>query len=124
MARSTVRWYGPQVTMRVREQMKRRLVRAGQLAVRATRRNIDQKGPPASRPGEFPHRQSGDLWRSVGMRLDRRSLSVSIVATAPYAAILETRRSFLRRTLREIKPQLRTILLGSGGGSGHYRFTE
>jgi hypothetical protein len=122
--RSTVRWYGPQVTRRVREQMKRRLVKAGQLAVRTVRRNIERRGPPASRPGEFPHRVSGELWRSVGMRLDRRSLSVSIVATAPYAAILETRRSFLRRTLREIRPQLRTIILGSGGGSGHYRFTE
>jgi hypothetical protein len=80
-------------------------------------------GPPASLPGEFPHRVSGDLQRSIQMRLDRRSLSVRVIATAPHADVLEARRPFLRRTMRELRPTLRAILL-EGRGSGRFKFSD
>lgn len=121
---SGVRWYGERVTMAVRNKMKKRLEKAGRFAVKAVRENIATQAPPASLPGEFPHRQSGDLYRSTEMRLDRRSLTVRIVASAPHAEHVERNRPFLRRTLRKIKPQLREILLGNSGGSGRYKLED
>jgi len=121
---TNVRWYGPRVLQAVRDQMKRRLTTAGRELVQAVRQNIGTSGPPASLPGGFPHRVSGDLQRSIQMRLDRRSLSLRVVATAPHAEHVEAQRPFLRRTMLAMRPTLRRILLGSGGGSGHYRFTE
>lgn len=123
-AKSSVRWYGSRVSREVREQMKRRLLKAGQLTIRTVRRNISVQGPPRSKPGEFPHRETGELARSLELRFDRRSLTIQVLASASYAPFIETRRSFLRRTLRELRPQLREILIGSSGATGRYKLVE
>lgn len=124
MAKSSVRWYGPQVAQSIRDQMKRRLDRAGRAVAASVRRNISRQGPPHSVPGEFPHRVSGDLQSSIRVETDRRSLTVRVVADAPHAEFIEAKRPFLRRTLREMRSELRAIILGPLGGSGRYKFTE
>lgn len=124
MARSSVRWYGPQVTRDIREQMKRRLERAARAVAARIRKNIGTQGPPHSVPGEYPHRVSGELQSSIRVETDSRSLTVRIVADAPHAEMVEAKRPYLRRTLREMRSELRSIILGPLGGTGRYKFTE
>lgn len=124
MAKSSLRWYGPRVAMAVRNRMKSRLQRAGMAVVRRVRRNIGTQGPPHSIEGEYPHRLSGELSRSVRLETDKRSLEVRVVASAPYADMVERKRPFLRRTLFEMRSELRAIILGTSGGSGRYKFTD
>ena len=114
---TTVRWYGPAYARMIRGVMRSRLLNAGHFAVRQIKQNIGTQGPPRSKPGEYPHRDTGELQKSVHMQFRRRELSVWIIASAPYAGTVETRRSYLRRTLMEIRPQLQTMLLGNGKSS-------
>lgn len=123
-ARSSVRWYGERVSRSVRERMKGRLKRAADFAAKTTRRNVATPGPPHSLPGEYPHKVSGDLQRSIHVETDKRSLTVRIVADAPHAGIVEEKRPFLRRTLRLIRTQLRAIILGNSGSTGRYKFED
>lgn len=122
MASSSVRWHGERVAMKVRERMKRRLEAAGRAALRRVRKNISRQAPPHSMPGEFPHRMSGDLARSLHVETDKRSLTVRVVASAPYAESLERSRPFLRRTLREMRSELRAMIIHGTGASGRYKF--
>ena len=124
MASSSVRWYGPQVSREIREQMRRRMYRAARAIAARARRNVSRQGPPHSIPGEFPHRVSGELQDSIHVETDARSLTFRIVADAPHAQFVEAERPFLRRTLREMRSELRAIILGPAGGSGRYKFTE
>lgn len=65
--------------------------------------NIGIQGPPRSVPGEYPHRDTGDLQESIFDDLDPDSLTARVGSTMPYAPTLEEHmnREFLVRTLVE-----------------------
>lgn len=125
---SSIRWYGDQVRQAIRERMRVRLHRAAQAVAQKIRENIGTPAPPHSAPGEFPHVVSGELLRSVGVETDKNSLTSRIVVTADHASEVEEKRPFLRRTLREMRPALRRILLRrlvlDDSGGGRYGSTE
>lgn len=75
--------------------------------------NISTAGPPASRPGEYPHVDQGDLIASVHARKGS-GLSYDIVADAPHARIVEEKRPFLVRSLDELRGEIRSIVRQGG----------
>lgn len=125
MARTsvTMKWYGERCRRDLRAELLDRLEAAAEHVVEQTKQNIAAPGPPASRPGEYPHRVSGELQGSISSVVNARDLSVRVVATAPHARFVEARRSFLRRTFRESRSTIRQIVLGgTGQRSGRFKF--
>lgn len=59
---------------------------AGAAEIRA---RIAIQGPPRSRPGEHPHKDSGDLYDSIWWEVDQANLRVYIAANIAYAEYLE-----------------------------------
>lgn len=71
-----------------------------------------------SRPGEFPRADTTRLMKDVFWEVRPEEQSARVGTTLDYGLWLEVRmqRSFLRRTLLEIAPQLGVILASPGGG--------
>lgn len=118
----SMKWYGDSVTREIREDLKVRLVAAGDYLVAQVQANIAEPGPPHSAPGDFPHKVSGELSESVSAKFDRRSMSVTVTASAEHAPFVEDSRPFLRRTLRESRSAIRGIMLGRGVSRGRFKF--
>jgi hypothetical protein len=72
MAGTTIDWYGPQVVRDLEAAVERGMEKAGEALVAGIVRKISRPAPPASRPGQPPHRRSGGLARSVTHRVERR----------------------------------------------------
>lgn len=115
-----VTWYGPQFTSLVNTEAARRLNRATALLHERVIKNISKPtrtlGP--SLPGNFPHADTGKLRQSIYMELATPSnLEGRVGSRLKYAGWLEhgtnkmAARSYLRRTLREMQPRIRRILL-------------
>lgn len=128
--KAIIRWYGPRVTLAVRETLKQRLDVAGEALVEQLQRNVSTPAPPHSAPGQFPHQISGDLGAGFYFTTDRRSLTMRVQNTEAHFQFLEqgTRnmapRPHARRTLLEMRSRLRAIMLSGGGlRSGRFRFT-
>lgn len=73
-------------------------------------------GANPSKPGEPPHKQTGELLRSVSFEVD--GLTARVGTNKPYGRILElgsrrlAARPWLRRALNEMLSTLRAILAG------------
>ena len=121
-----IKWHGPQVQKNIRKGMGIRIKLAAEAVKNQTKRNIRRpvtkiKGPrsgrvqtvPSSRSkrGEFPKQESTRLWKDVYSEM-RGPLEGIISTTLDYGLVLETRmdRSFLRRTLNEMRPTINKIL--------------
>lgn len=118
----SMKWHGPRIERGIRSELESRLDACGDALATQTQVNIAAVGPPASAPGQYPHRISGELQESVGYRLNRRDLAVTVTASAEHAKYVESMRPFLRRTFREMRSKLRAIMLGSGARSGRFKF--
>lgn len=87
-----------------------------------TRANLDTQGPPASTPGEFPHRDQGDLQAGIKVVEKRSQKQVSVLSTAAHSAFVEASRPFLRKTYLENKQRLRHVVLSRAKARyGHFR---
>jgi hypothetical protein len=106
-----VQWYGENVIRSVKTNMSIRLHNAGEALAYKIRDNLSVSGPPSSLPGEFPHKDTGELMESIEVRLGRKEFSIRVVAGTPYSKYVEESRPFMRRTLREMKSTIRSILL-------------
>ena len=77
-------------------------------------------GGNPSKPGEFPHKQKGWLRQSIAMQYDPAKIRAIVGTNLAYGKYLEegTRkmapRSFLRRTLKEEKSFIQSIIVGGG----------
>lgn len=116
VAKYSFRWFGDQTRALVGAAYVDRLRQMGEYLVARVRRNISVPAPPPSRPGEFPHTDTGELRRLTGYWLDAKALRLSIVNYAAYALWLELTagRSFLRRTLYEEYHALRAMATRGG----------
>jgi hypothetical protein len=77
--------------------------------------NIGIQGPPRSVPGEFPHRDSGDLQESIFDDMDPDSLTARVGSTMPYAPTLEDHmdRAYFVPTLIEHADEIGTRIAKS-----------
>lgn len=124
-------WYGQRVMRNINIGMEARLRAATQLLRDKVVINISipvVKEPhpktgkiivtERSRPGEFPRADTTRLMKDVFAEVRPEEMSGRVGTTLDYGLWLETRmhRSFLRRTLQEIAPQLGVIIASPGGG--------
>ena len=126
-----VRWFDQQVSRNINIGIASRIKIAAQLLRDQVVVNIGDpvrkyKGPRSgriqvdplsrSRPGEFPKADTTRLMKDIFWQMDGH-LSAMVGTTLDYGLILETERSFLRRTLNEMYGVIRNILVhGRGGG--------
>jgi hypothetical protein len=100
-----VRWDGPQFRRKLTARLGSNLGDAGALLVSEIQANIGIQGPPPSRPGEFPHRDTGELQASFHFQVDTANLGVRVMTDVSYSVELELgtgrveARPFLARTL-------------------------
>jgi hypothetical protein len=122
-ARVTMKWYGDRCERGIRTALENRLAAVGEFLADEIQGNISTQGPPASVPGEFPHKDTGELFSSIYSVINRRALTVRVVATAPHAKYVEASRPFIRRTLFESRAAMRRIMLGAGISRGRFKFS-
>jgi len=103
-------WHGPAAVSSIRRAMAAKFDRIGSMLVRRMRENIGvstaQSGP--SRPGEYPHKDTGELQNSLEYHASPEGLELE--ADAPHAAIVEIKRPYMRRTIDENLPTIRYML--------------
>lgn len=113
-------WNGGRISRKIRHAIADGFEGLGALLVRRLRAKLNTPYPPASDPGEYPHRRSGTLRRSVYYRVDRRALVLYVLARgdiAEYWGFLQfgthkmAPRPFLDKIMDENKPIfLKTII--------------
>lgn len=85
----SLKWNGSQVFGQVEDRIRNNVERALAHLVDALQENLNTPYPPASDPGEFPHKRTGNLQASVYYQFDRRRFTGDIIVDAPYAVYLE-----------------------------------
>jgi hypothetical protein len=95
----------------------KRTYKAAELVKTQVQRNLRVPGHTHghSKPGEFPHAWTGLLLKSIMVRVEAATLRAWVYSNLSYALFLEfsTRlihgRSFLRRTLYEMREKVRAV---------------
>lgn len=125
--RSTIKWNGTQVERNIRIGLRTRIKLAAQLLRDRVVVNISRPvtkyvsvsgrtrvdSASRSREGEFPKADTTRLMKDIFWRMEDQGESAIVGTTLDYGLLLEVKmqRSFLRRTLLEQQPMIRTILL-------------
>lgn len=124
---ATVVWNGEKLEKILELEFSKRIKLATQLVKDQVKLNLNRsvlkyKGPISkkirvlpesrSRPGEFPRKETGDLQKNIFGETPRPDWGV-VGTTYGYGLLLETQmnRSYLRRTLLEMQPKIRQILV-------------
>jgi hypothetical protein len=84
-------------------------------------RTVTVDGPPSrSRPGEYPHADTTRLMKDIFYEWREEQAAVRVGTTLDYGLFLETRmnRSFLVRTLNEMRPWIAQVFSQEGLGAG------
>jgi HK97 gp10 family phage protein len=90
------------------------ILRAAMYLKNRIRRNLSTPYPPASDPGEYPHRRTGELRRSVQLQQGKTG-TVRVGANVPHGRFLELGtsimepRPWLSQTLQEERTRLAAI---------------
>lgn len=107
-----MRWYGPKIIKEVEGEVQRRLKLAAEAVTAQAKRNVSiptsTAGP--SQPGEFPHADTGRLRQSIMWEIVSKHVA-RVGTPLKYGLYLEflMNRSYLRRTLIEMRPILKRI---------------
>lgn len=120
-----VTWRGPQVLAGIEAAVMRAFETAGKTLVAGTVRDVSTPWPPASRPGQPPHRRTGGLARGITHRVSRSghtlSLAVGVPASSPVARQARALQGGTRRMApRPFVPTARratTIVVGLVAGA-------
>lgn len=104
-----------QVPWAVRRAVADGMEAAAKHLVRVTKANLNTPYPPASSPGDFPHRRTGNLRNAIDYWINRKTLSVYVGPNtdAPYAWHLErgtsrmAARPFLAPSYGQIKASMK-----------------
>lgn len=108
------KWSGGRAPWAVRSAIADGQARAADRIKRAIRRTINIPFPPASQPGEPPHRRTGNLRRNVEWWQNRKTLTVQVGVTvdAPYGLFLEfgTRKMAARPFIRPIMEDMQSTI--------------
>lgn len=100
-------WHADAILDRLAAAMARGMDDAGRLAVDSAKDQLDTPFPPASRPGQPPHRRSGNLQSAQDHWVERESRGATLHVNggrvpskaAVYAGIVHRRRPWLRRSV-------------------------
>lgn len=103
-----LKWYGGQRTWEIRSAIADVMEKAAAHIVRKIKADLNVPYPPASSPGEAPHKRTGNLRASVDYWLNRKRLEVEIGVNvdAPYWSDLE-----FGTVNMEARPFLRTNIM-------------
>lgn len=109
--------YAKQYAKELAEEFKKRTQRASEVIAQELRKNLSSPGPAPSKPGEFPHMQSGRMVKGVRTVVGKRSpYTVRVKINAPHADAQE----FGARGGTIIRPKnvsaLKFRAWGAGGG--------
>jgi HK97 gp10 family phage protein len=112
-----VKWFGERFLDKIKDGVQRHVLEAAEKVADQVRINIGQPCPPHSDPGDFPHRESGELQESIHVRMVAGKLiKAEVYSTSKKMVWLEfgtsrmAARPFLRRTLAEMGPIVRRIV--------------
>ena len=109
-------WYGDEYLADVEAGLFVRVGQAAEALADVVRFNIGEPGTPddPSEEGEYPHRVTGELQRSIVVRpYDKLTYIVgSDSSIADYGAYVEESRPFLMRTLHEESQNIRRTVVG------------
>jgi hypothetical protein len=127
MANGITAWNADRIAANLRARMARNAERAGKHLVAAAKRKLAVQGPPPSKPGESPHRITGDLQASIiatvtigGGPGGRSTITLVVGTPLDYGLILEVggvhvaARPWLRPTLAEEGKAVGRIMTGKG----------
>lgn len=92
MARVTLRWHQDRVMSRVRTQTLQRAHVAAAVLEHNVKTRLGTPYPPASRPGQPPHRRTGALQRSVhatARMINQFRVRIAVTVAAFYAQFLQ-----------------------------------
>ena len=101
----SVKWNGERVRAVIVERAMARAERVAKLFAKMLKQNLSTPGPEPSKPGEYPHKQSGKLKSSIRV-VKRNQYRVDVVVGADYAKYVESIRPFVSRTVAEGKAAL------------------
>jgi hypothetical protein len=119
----TMKWNGDKILRKLEAEIDSRLLECAQAVAEQMRDNVSEHGPPASTPGDFPHRITGELEGSI-RAIQNKKGEARVVAEAEHAPYVEKLRPFFRRTHREMRSRMRAIMLGKGRGTGRFKFLD
>ena len=110
-----INWYGNQVMKDSKALAWKRVMAAGSFLKARIQRNVDiataAAGP--SKPGEYPHKVTGTLQKSIFLRRRQDMVAVDVGTKLVYGVHWEvTNRPYIRRTYAEQLGQIRAILDG------------
>jgi hypothetical protein len=127
MADGITAWNADRIAANLRARVARNAERAGRHLVAAARRKLAVQGPPPSRPGDSPHRITGDLQASViatvtigGGPGGRSTITLVVGTPLEIGYFLEAGtstiapRPWLRPTLAEEGKAVARIMAGKG----------
>lgn len=112
------KWSGGSIPWVVRRAVAEGMGRAAEHVKRTMRRLINVPYPPASLPGESPHRRTGNLRRSINIWLNKQTLQVWVGPTdaANYGIYLEygtkrmAPRPFMFKALKQEGTKVKNIM--------------
>ena len=110
---SEIVWFGDEFERELGLTIKKKLKLAAEVTANQVKRNIS-KGRPASKPGDFPHVDTGRLRNSIFWDLQNDTTAI-VGTTVEYGLFLEigtstmAPRPYLRRTLNEMKNKINRI---------------
>jgi len=110
-----VNWYGKKVAEETTAKAWKRVMQAASYLKARIQQNVDiataAAGP--SRPGEYPHKVTGTLQKSIFLRPRRAELACDVGTKLVYGVHWETtNRPYIRRTYAEQIAQIKAILEG------------
>lgn len=114
-----LKWNGDAVKKQIQAEKVKNVERAAITFQNEVKRAISEPSPPASEPGQPPHKDTGRLRASISREVDRAEPSARVGTNLPYGKWLElgTRkmaaRSFLVSTFQRIQGRLLEIMKGS-----------
>jgi HK97 gp10 family phage protein len=82
-------WHGDEFLAAVRARLASNLGDAGEMLADEMAASVGQPYPPASSPGDEPHRRTGNLQASITSELDAEALRVTVGSPVEYALYLE-----------------------------------
>ena len=100
MSKTRVTWMGEQARAKIVDLAAAKAERVAEKLAAMIRRNLSTPGPEPSSPGEFPHKQSGDLRAGIRV-IQRNQYRFDVVSEADHAGYVESIRPYMERTLNE-----------------------
>lgn len=114
-----IKWFGNLFKSKFDREMERRFEQCGAVVSRHAKQLVGVQYPPASSPGNPPHRRTGAFQQSITYEVRKRSgqPAVRIYSTSPYGDFLNdgtsrmAARPWRQRSYRETVQQVTNILL-------------